>query len=71
MSNIDPRGQAEAARLGRGYRGQAVNLDEGLPFSIYGLFEQVTGRDYSQSQDDQLTILEYASAFEKAQAPAG
>jgi hypothetical protein len=65
VSGVDPEGQAEAAQLGARYRGQPVDLDEGVPFDIYALFAEVTGRDYNhRSHDDELAILVYARAFE-------
>ena len=67
MSSIDPDGQREATALGAKYRGQKVDLDESVPFDIYRLFAEVTGRDYNhKSAQDELTILEYARAFETA-----
>ena len=46
MSAIDPEGKSEAAEPGALYRGKPVDLDEGVPFYIYLLFAEVTGRDY-------------------------
>lgn len=61
------RAAAEAAQLGAKYRGRPVDLDEGVPLDIYELFAEVTGRDYShRSHSDELAILEYAAAFERA-----
>lgn len=69
VSAIDPEGQAEAAQLGARYRGKPVDLDEGVPFDIYVLFAEVTGRDYNhRSHDDELAILVYAKAFEESAA---
>lgn len=70
MSNVDPAGRAEAARLGGDYRGKRVDLDNGVPFDIYELFGTVTGRDYDgrNRPDDELAILEYARAFEESAA---
>ena len=66
-NGADPDSVAEAAKLGASYRGQPVDLDEGVPFDIYDLFARVTYRDYNhRSPDDELTILSYARAFEEA-----
>lgn len=66
MSNLDPQGQLIAAALAQRYIGTEIDLDESVPFDIYDLFKIVTGRDYNcMSNDDELTILEYASAFER------
>lgn len=63
----DPQSVAEAAELGATYRGTPVDLDEGAPMDIYALFAEVTGRDYDhRSHADELAVLEYAAAFERA-----
>ena len=67
MHGIDPDALAEAAQLGVSYRGQPVDLDEGVPFDIYELFARICYRDYNhRSPDDELSILSYARAFEEA-----
>lgn len=67
MDNLDPDGMREAAELGAKYRAQRVDLDAAVPLDIYALFSEVTGRDYdSESHHDELTVLEYAHAFETA-----
>ena len=57
-----------ANEMGRKHKG-AVDLDNGVPFDIYDLFEQVTGRDYNpESHNDELLILEIADAYENGKA---
>lgn len=63
VNGTDPDALAEAAKLGASYRGQPIDLEEGVPFDIYGLFARVTYRDYNhRSHDDELAILSYARA---------
>lgn len=69
MTNID-RHQAlsYAVDVGRVHDGE-VNLDEGIPFDIYNLFELTTLEDYDGSKiEHELLILEIARAFEEAHA---
>ena len=57
-----------ASDMGRRHKG-VIYLDNGVPFDIYDLFEQVTGRDYnSESHNDELLILEIADAYENGKA---
>lgn len=41
------------------------DLDNAIPFDIYALFLEVTGRDYDGSPADELHILDVAAAFER------
>lgn len=67
MSTLEPAGVAIAAELGQRFQCAPVDLDEGVPFDIYALFHEVTGRDYDhRSDDDERAIVEYAHEFETA-----
>lgn len=55
-----------ARRLGYRHEGE-LDLDNGVPFDIYELFEMTVGRDYGEDiANDELLILDIAAAYEEA-----
>jgi hypothetical protein len=72
MPNTDQ--VAKATELGTSYLDKPVDVNNGIPFDIYEIFEQVTDRDYEPDNDqDDRDVLTIAAAFENGAglAPQG